>query len=129
MTTYISDAPYAPAPIGPYSQAAVAGNWAFLSGQLGIDPDSGKLVDGGVESQTQQVMQNLKAVLEHLKLNFSHVAKTTIYLTDLNNFKTVNLVYEKWLQDSKPARATVQVAALPLGGLVEIDMVAHIATP
>jgi 2-iminobutanoate/2-iminopropanoate deaminase len=121
---YFSDAPNAPKAIGPYSQATRQGKLVFLSGQVPLVPETGTLVPGGIEDQTEQVMKNLQAVLSHLGLGFGQVAKSTIYLTDFSNFKTVNAIYEKWLAGSKPARATVQVAALPLGASIEIEMTA-----
>lgn len=124
MIKYISDAQKAPKAIGPYSQATNAGNMFFLSGQIPLVPESGQLVGTTIEEQTEQVLENIKNLLEHLGLNFSNVAKTTIFLTDLSHFKTVNGIYEKWLGESKPARSTVQVAALPLAALVEIEMIA-----
>ena len=123
MVEYVNGVEKAPQAIGPYSQATVSGNLAFLSGQIPLDPSTGALVDGGIEAQTEQVMKNLYEVLTHLDANFSQVVKTTIFLSDLGNFKAVNEIYAKWLGDSRPARATVEVAALPLGSLVEMDMV------
>ena len=124
MLGYFSDAPNAPKVIGPYSQAVVAGNLVFLSGQVPIDPETGKLADGGIEAQADQVMKNLSAGLTHLGLNFTNVARATIFLTDLGSFQKVNAVYDRWLNGPKPARVTVQVAALPAGAQVEIDMIA-----
>jgi 2-iminobutanoate/2-iminopropanoate deaminase len=114
----------APAAIGPYSQAVRAGDWLFFSGQIPLDPHSGELVDGGVEEQTRQVMVNIGAVLAAAGLDFSSVAKTTIYLTDLQSFAVVNAVYGRYFQGTAPARATVQVAALPKGAQVEIEGIA-----
>jgi 2-iminobutanoate/2-iminopropanoate deaminase len=114
----------APAAIGPYSQAIRAGDWLFFSGQIPLDPHSGELVDGGVEEQTRQVMANIGAVLAAAGLDFSSVAKTTIYLTDLQAFAVVNAVYGRYFEGTPPARATVQVAALPKGALVEIEGIA-----
>jgi len=114
----------APAAIGPYSQAIRAGDWLFFSGQIPLDPHSGELVDGGVEEQTRQVMVNIGAVLVAAGLDFSSVAKTTIYLTDLQSFAVVNAVYGRYFQGTAPARATVQVAALPKGAQVEIEGIA-----
>src|SRR4051812_47862660 len=114
MIKYISDAASAPKAIGPYSQATVANGFAFISGQIPLDPATGKLVEGGIEAQAQQVLENLAANLEHLGLSFGQVAKTTILLSDLKNFQTVNGIYEKALGAAKPARATYQVAGLPL---------------
>lgn len=123
MITYVSDAPKAPKAIGPYSQAVVAGGFAFLSGQIPLSPETGELAKG-IEAQTEQVMSNLKGVLDRLNLDFSKVVKSTIFLTDLANFQTVNGIYEKWLGQYKPARATIQVSALPKGAEVEIEMIA-----
>lgn len=124
MASYFSDAPDAPQAIGPYSQAVVANGLAFLSGQVPLDPKTGTLVAGGIEPQTEQVMKNLSKVLAHLGLEFSHVVSTTIYLTDLGDFQKVNEIYARWMGEVKPARATVQVAALPKGAIVEISMIA-----
>jgi 2-iminobutanoate/2-iminopropanoate deaminase len=124
MLKYINEVASAPKAIGPYSQAVVAGNLVFLSGQIPLDPATGKLVEGGVKEQTEQVMKNLKEVLAHFDLEFDCVARSGIFLTNLGHFSEVNEIYAKWLGGNRPARATVQVAALPLGALVEIDMVA-----
>ena len=121
---YISDVSSAPKAIGPYSQAVEAGNMLFISGQIPLNPSSGELVPGGIEAQTEQVLSNLKAILEHAGLSFGDVVKTTIFLMDLGHFQIVNGLYEKWLGNAKPARATVQVAGLPRGSLVEIEMIA-----
>jgi 2-iminobutanoate/2-iminopropanoate deaminase len=115
----------APAAIGPYSQAIQAGNMLFLSGQIPLDPATGTVVTGGIEEQTRQVMSNLRAVLKAAGLDFADLVKTTIFLTDLNDFAVVNGIYgECFAGTIPPARATVQVAALPKGALVEIEGVA-----
>ena len=114
----------APAAIGPYSQAVRAGNMVFLSGQIPLDPATGAMVDGDIRAQTERVLDNLGAVLAAAGLSFAHVAKTTIYLTDLGDFATVNEAYAKRFAGTPPARATVQVAALPKGARVEIDAIA-----
>jgi len=114
----------APSAIGPYSQAVRAGDWVFLSGQIPLNPKTGELVTGTIEAATVQVMDNLKAVLAAAGLTFDHVVKTTIYLVDLNDFAAVNSAYGKYFPENPPARATVQVAALPRGVSVEIDAVA-----
>ena len=114
-----------PAAIGPYSQANLANGILYISGQIPLNAETGKLEEG-IEKATHQVMKNLQAILSHLKLNFAHVTKSTIYLTDLGNFAAVNSIYEKYLGNSRPARATIQVSALPKGANVEIDMVAAI---
>lgn len=114
----------APAAIGPYSQAVVAGGFLFSAGQIALDPASGQIVDGGVTAQTDRVMQNLKAVLDQAGLTWSDVVKTTVYLHDMADFPTVNEIYGKALGTARPARSTVQVSALPRGALVEIDLIA-----
>src|SRR5262245_42390818 len=114
----------APRAIGPYSQAIVAGGFAFTSGQIPIDPLTGKLVEGGIEAETRRVLDNLASVLAAAGTSLSHVVKATIYLTALSNFSTVNAVYAGYFPADPPARSTVQVAALPLGASVEIDLVA-----
>jgi len=114
----------APAAIGPYSQAVRAGSLVFCSGQIPLDPKSGSLVEGGIERQSEQVMTNLGEVLRAAGLDFSRVVKTTIYLVDLGNFGVVNEIYGRHFPGTPPARATVQVAALPKGAMVEIDAVA-----
>jgi len=114
----------APAAIGPYSQAVEAGGFVFCSGQIPLDPATGQLVEGDVAAQTERVMDNLRAVLAAARLGCEHVVRTTIYLVDLADFPRVNEVYGKWFPLNPPARATVQVAALPRGARVEIDAVA-----
>jgi 2-iminobutanoate/2-iminopropanoate deaminase len=115
----------APEAIGPYSQAVAAGPYVFTSGQVGLDPATGQLVEGGVEPQTRQVMANLAAVLAAAGLTFGDVVKTTIFLTDMNDFAAVNAAYgESFEGSSRPARSTVAVAALPRGARVEIDAIA-----
>jgi 2-iminobutanoate/2-iminopropanoate deaminase len=114
----------APKAIGPYSQAVRVGDLLFLSGQIPLDPATGQMVDGDVAAQTHRVMQNLEAVLKSAGLTFAHVARTTIYLADLNDFARVNEVYGSFLTEPFPARATVQVARLPRDARVEIDAVA-----
>ncbi len=114
----------APAAIGPYSQAVRGGGWLFFSGQIPLDPASGELVTGGIGRQTEQVMANIGAVLEAAGLDFSSVVKTTIYLVDLQDFGEVNGIYGRYFGSVAPARATVQVAALPKGALIEIEGVA-----
>lgn len=115
----------APAPIGPYSQATRVGDWIFLSGQIPIDPLTGELIEGGVAAQTRQVLQNLQAVLTALGLNLDSIVKTTIYLTDLTMFAEMNAVYATYFRPPYPARATVQVSALPKGAQVEIEAIAY----
>ena len=114
----------APAAIGPYSQGIRSGDMLFCSGQLGLDPVSGELVEG-VEAQAERSLRNLASVLDAAGLSFDDVVKTTIFLADIGDFAAVNVVYNKFMPDPPPARSTVQVAALPKGGLVEIDAIAR----
>lgn len=114
----------APAAIGPYSQAIDAGDFVFLSGQVPIDPKTGELVQGDITVQTERVLDNLAAVLEAAGCSFGDVVKTTIYLIDLGDFQTVNATYAKRFTSAPPARATIQVSALPKGARVEIDAIA-----
>ena len=115
----------APAPVGPYSQAVEHEGWIFASGQIPLDPASGELVGGEIEDQARQVLANLRAVLEAAGASLEDVVRTTIYLIDLGDFPRVNAVYaEHFTAEPRPARATVQVAALPLGAAVEIDAIA-----
>ena len=114
----------APAPIGPYSQAIVAGNELFCSGQIAIDPATGELTGTTAAAQAERAIQNLGAVLAAADMDFGNVVKTTLFLVDMNDFAAVNEVYSKYFNTSKPARSTVAVAGLPKGGLVEIDAIA-----
>jgi 2-iminobutanoate/2-iminopropanoate deaminase len=114
----------APAAIGPYSQAVRAGELVFLSGQIPLDPATGTIVEGDIATQTRRVMENLRAVLAAAGCTFADVVRTTIYLVDLGHFGAVNEAYGAFLTEPFPARATVQVAALPRGAQVEIDAVA-----
>ena len=116
----------APQAIGPYSQAiqVEAGKMTFLSGQIPLDPKTMEMVQGDVSAQAERVMQNLKAVLAASGLDFTHVVRCTIFLTDLGDFAKVNEVYGKYFTGAPPSRATVQVAALPRGAKVEIDAIA-----
>ncbi|MBL0699866.1 MAG: RidA family protein [Desulfosarcina sp.] len=116
----------APAAIGPYSQAVKTGGLLFCSGQIGIDPSTGRLSGNGIKSQTKQVLNNLKAVLLSSGLSLADVVKTTIFLVNMDDFLTVNEIYGMEFGDHKPARATVQVSGLPLGALVEIECMAEI---
>lgn len=115
----------APAAIGPYSQAIVSGDLVFTSGQIPLDPKSGELVRGTIQAETTRVMDNLGAVLEAAGAGFDSVLKTTIFLTDMGDFAAVNEIYGARFTGEKPARSTVQVAALPKGARVEIEAVAR----
>ena len=127
MTRQTIATPDAPAAIGPYSQAIAVGEWVFLSGQIPLEPNTGSRVVGDIKAATTRVMENLRAVLTAADLTFDHVVKTTIYLIDLNDFAAVNAVYAQYFQNSPPARATVQVAALPRGVPLEIEAIAFSA--
>ena len=121
--TFISEIENAPKAVGPYSIAGAINGFHFFSGQIPLDPISGKIVDGGIDSQIAQVTKNIDAVLKGCSLNKNQIIKTTIFLTDLKNFQTVNAIYAEWLGGHKPARSTIQVAALPLGAEVEIECI------
>jgi 2-iminobutanoate/2-iminopropanoate deaminase len=112
----------APQAIGPYSQAVRAGGFLFVSGQIALDPKTGTLDDANIEAETERVLRNLDAILDAAGVHRSQVAKATIYLTDLGHFQTVNEIYGEFFGAHKPARATVQVAALPKGARIEIDL-------
>lgn len=114
----------APGAIGPYSQAVRSGSFLFCSGQIPLDPKSGQLVPGDVAAQTRRVIDNIAAVLKAEGLTFDNVVKTTIFLTNLGDFQTVNDVYGSYFKQNPPARSTVQVAALPKGANVEIEVIA-----
>ena len=115
----------APEPIGPYSQAIESGDYVYLSGQIGLDPATGNLTAGGAQEQTVRAMENLHAVLGASGLSFSDVVQTRIYLTSMSDYASVNQVYGTYFNDTFPARSTVQVAGLPRGAAVEIEMVAQ----
>ena len=115
---------HAPAAIGPYSQAVQVGDFVYTAGQIPLVPETGKLIDGGIEEQTRQVMQNLAGILEAAGSSLAHTVKTTIFVTNLADFGAVNKVYGSFFTGDPPARSTVQVAALPLGANVEIEAVA-----
>jgi len=113
----------APAAVGPYVHAVKAGEFVFTSGQLGLDPVSGNLVEG-VEAQAQVALKNLGAVLEEAGLNYADVIKTTVFLADMNDFAAINAIYADYFKGEAPARSCVQVAKLPKGGLIEIEAIA-----
>ena len=117
----------APAPIGSYSQAVLFGNTLYTSGQIAINPESGTLVLDTIELETEQVMQNLKAVLEAANMTFENVIKSTIYIMDMNDFSRINTVYSKYFdEDNAPARETVQVSCLPKNVNIEISVIAMV---
>ena len=115
----------APAAIGPYSQAVQVGDVVYLAGQIGIDPPSGVLVEGGIEAQTKQTLDNLGAVLKEAGMDYDNVVRATVFLSDMNNFQAMNGVYGEYFKsDHPPSRSTVQVRVIPRGALVEIDFIA-----
>lgn len=116
----------APKAIGPYSQAVSADGWLFTSGQIALDPASGEMVGGGFEAQARRVLENLRAVLGSAGCGFADVVRATVYVVDLADFPKLNALYGEAMGDHRPARSTVQVAALPKGALVEIDLIARI---
>ncbi len=123
-TKQVVSAEDAPKAIGPYSHGVKACHFMYTSGQLGMDPVSGALVEGGVEAETRQALVNLKAVLEAGGSGLAHVLKTTVFLRDINDFARMNAVYGEFFTENPPARSAVQVAALPKNGAVEIEAVA-----
>jgi len=125
MEKKIISTPKAPAAIGPYSQAIKIGNFLYTSGQISLDAETMEMVTGSIEIETEKVLQNLEAILMEDGLSLNHVIKTTVYLSDLGDFSKMNQVYENFFSDNKPARACVQVAALPKGAKVEIDAIAY----
>lgn len=124
MSKHIVNTTQAPAPIGPYNQAVKANGFLFISGQVALLPESGELELSSLEAETHQVMKNLKAILDEAKLTFEHVAKTTIFLSDMGLFAKVNEIYGSYFKGDYPARETVAVKGLPKGVNVEISMIA-----
>jgi len=116
----------APSPLGPYSQAIRIGDFLFTSGQIPLDPQTGKMVIGEIEEQTEWVIRHIESILKADRLNLDHVIKTTVYLMDLSHFSGMNSVYEKKFSKIKPARSCIQVAALPKGAKLMIDAIAHL---
>lgn len=115
----------APKAVGPYSQAVQMGDFLFCSGQISIDPKTNEVFTGDIKTQTEMVMKNIDAVLSASNMNFSNIIKTTIFITNMSDFATVNEVYAKFFKEAPPARSTVAVAGLPKGVNVEIEVVAH----
>ncbi|HEY3833704.1 MAG TPA: Rid family detoxifying hydrolase [Acidimicrobiia bacterium] len=126
MTVEPIDTPHAPPALGPYSPAVRAGEWVILSGQGGFDPATGKVVEGGVEAEARQTFANIIAILGDCGLTLQHVAKALVFVADIADFPKVNAVYADAFGDHKPARSTVQAAALPGGCQVEIEVWAHV---
>lgn len=115
----------APTPVGPYSMATVYGNLIFTAGQLGLDPATGNLIEGGVEAETRRALTNIKNILESVGVSMDHVLKTTVYLRDISDFAKMNAVYAEFFTEPYPARTTVQVGALPRNVAIEIDAIAY----
>ena len=117
----------APKAIGPYSVGVKAGHFVYTAGQAGLDPHTGKIVDGGIEAETRQTMTNLKHILEAAGSSLDQVVKTTVFLRDMNDFAAMNGVYAEFIIKNPPARSTIQAAALPMGAAVEIEAVALVS--
>jgi len=127
MNKHIISTQKAPAPVGPYQQAVRSGNLVFTAGQIPMDPQTNQLVTGGIEAQTERVIQNLKAILEAAGTSLERVVKTTVYLRDMNDFQAMNTIYAGFFHaDTAPARSTVQVARLPKDVAVEIEAIAEV---
>lgn len=124
MNRQIVETPAAPKAVGPYSQAVWAGDYLFCAGQIPLDPATGHMVSGGITEQTARVLENIKGLLRSQGLDFASVVKTTVFLSDMNNFAAMNDVYAKYFAGDPPARSTVQVARLPKDALVEIEVIA-----
>lgn len=120
----IINTPNAPAAIGPYSQAVMVGDTLYISGQVPVDPTVGKIVEGGIEAQTEQVLKNIGTILKEAGLDYANVVKTTCLLSDMDNFVAMNGVYAKYFTQEMPARAAFGVVRLPLGAMIEIEAVA-----
>ena len=114
-----------PAAVGPYNHAVHVGDLLFCAGQIPIDPKDGNLISGDIKAQTDRVLQNVKAILDDQKLSFANVVKSTVFLTNLGDFAGMNEIYAKYFTENFPARSTVQVAGLPKGASVEIEVIAH----
>ena len=115
----------APAAIGPYSQGIASGDLVFCSGQLGLDPTTGNMVEGGVEAQTERALRNLGAVLDAAGVEMADIVKTTLFLANIDDFAAVNAIYATFMPDPPPARSTFAVSALPKGGLIEVEAIAR----
>ncbi len=123
MERHVVSTDKAPRPMGPYAQAIRVGDFVFCAGQVGLDPSTGKLVEGDIQVQTRRVLQNLSAVLEAAGSSLSRVVKTTVFLASLDDFQKMNAVYAEFFPSAPPARSTVQVSRLPAGASVEIDVI------
>ncbi len=125
MTSHAVTTSGAPSAIGPYSQGIVSGDLVFCSGQLGLDPATGALIEGGIEAQTERALRNLASVLDAAGASMADLVKTTVFLADIADFAAVNAVYARHMADPAPARSTFAVGALPKGGLIEIEAIAR----
>jgi len=114
----------APSAIGPYSQAVICNGFMYLSGQIPLDPNTGETEKGDISKQTKRVLENIKAILEEKQLDFNSVIKTTVFITDLNDFATVNSIYGEYFTENHPARSCVEVSALPKGVNIEVECIA-----
>ncbi|HHW57657.1 MAG TPA: RidA family protein [Clostridia bacterium] len=115
----------APKAIGPYSQAVMIDGFLYTSGQIAIDPATGEFVEGGIESQTERVLENIKAILKAAGMDLNNVIKTTVFVTNMGDFAKINEIYGRYFKDNPPARSLVEVKSLPKGALIEIEVVAH----
>lgn len=122
----IIETPKAPAAIGPYSQAIIAGNMIITSGQIPINPETGEIIQGDIKKQTRQVMENIKAILEAAGLKMSNVIKSTVYVQNMKDFNSINEVYGEYFEQNPPVRSLVEVARLPKDVAIEIDVIAYI---
>lgn len=125
---FLSSIPGAPNAIGPYSVATVYDSLIYCSGQIGISPETGKIVSGDFEEQVSQILKNISAILQDRKIGTKDILKATVFLLDMANFPKFNELYSQWLGDAKPARSTIGVAALPAGAVVEVEIIARTAT-
>jgi 2-iminobutanoate/2-iminopropanoate deaminase len=125
MTRQAVSTSSAPAAVGPYSQGIASGDLVFCSGQLGLDPSTGEMVEGGVEAQAERALRNLGAVLDAAGAGMGDIVKTTIFLASMDDFAAVNTIYARFMPDPPPARSTFAVGALPKGGLIEIEAIAR----
>lgn len=115
----------APKAIGPYSQAVMIDGFLYISGQIGLDPETGNFVEGGIEAQTERVLENLKAILKAAGMDFNNVVKTTVFVTNIGDFGKINEIYGRYFRDNPPARSLVEAKSLPKGALIEIEAIAH----
>ena len=125
MESKIIETPQAPSAIGPYSQGVSVNGFLYTSGQIALNPKNMEMMNGEIEEETEWVLKNIEAILKADGMRRTHIIKTTVYLTDLKDFSRMNRVYENFFKETKPARACIQVAALPKGAKVEIDAIAH----